>query len=60
MVNGGPTGSYSKQRETGGVVNWYFDGHSNKLTFDVFRLNVQDDDGTGSRWRARVQWDISF
>lgn len=59
-VNDGGPGADVDRREVGGVVNWYFDGHANKLTFDVFRLDVDDDDGTDDRWRARVQWDISF
>ena len=59
-VDGGPVGADRDQREVGGVVNWFFAEHKNKLTFDVHHLTVDGDGGEGSRWRARLQWDISF
>ncbi len=47
------------------VVNWFFAGHRNKLTFDTSRLTLenQEPDGSGklsSVQRFRLQWDISF
>ena len=48
------------RRELTLVGNWYFSGHDNKLTFDVSRLGVDDATGSGSGWRARAQWDVSF
>lgn len=59
-VDGGPEGANTDRREIGGVANWYFADHKNKVTLDVHRLTAEGDGGDGSRWRARVQWDISF
>ena len=47
------------------IVNWFFAGHRNKLTFDTSRLTLenQEPDGSGklsSVQRFRLQWDISF
>ena len=47
------------------IVNWFFAGHRNKLTFDTSRLTLENEepDGTGklsSVQRFRLQWDISF
>ncbi len=43
------------------AVNWFFEGHSNKLTFEVSRLRLNQ---TGkpdlSDTRYRTQWDVSF
>jgi hypothetical protein len=48
-------------RELTVAANWFFQGHNNKLTFDLSRLKStigsgSEDDG----WRARLQWDFSF
>jgi phosphate-selective porin len=48
-------------REATVAANWFFNGHDNKLTFDVSHLKStlaggNEDEG----WRARLQWDISF
>lgn len=59
-VAGGPPGFDTKKRETSAVVNWYFAGHKNKLTFDLTRATVEDAMTAASRWRGRLQWDISF
>ena len=48
------------RRELTLVSNWYFNGHDNKLSFDVSRLAVEDASGSGHGWRARAQWDVSF
>jgi len=45
------------------VVNWFFAGHRNKLTFDTSRLtldNRPEDGGFQAIQRFRLQWDISF
>jgi phosphate-selective porin OprO/OprP len=47
------------------VINYFFAGHRNKLTFDTSRLTQesQQPDGTGKLsnvQRFRLQWDISF
>ena len=43
------------------MVNWFFYGHGNKLTFDTSRyslgqLNAPDLNDT----QMRLQWDVSF
>lgn len=40
--------------------NWFFNGHRNKLTVDVSRLEIEDVDGSASDWRVRLQWDLSL
>ncbi|MCP5119809.1 MAG: porin, partial [bacterium] len=43
------------------VVNWFFEGHDNKLTFDVSRLSlarIGRPDLSDVRFRA--QWDVHF
>lgn len=59
-VSGGPVGDDPDVREAGAVANWYFAGHRNKLTFDLFRVDIEDPSGSADRWRARLQWDLSF
>ena len=43
------------------VVNWFFWGHANKLSFDVSWLGLDRAvEADLSDTRYRVQWDISF
>lgn len=43
------------------VVNWFLEGHDNKLTFDVGRFGLVHADGTyRSAIQFRTQWDVSF
>ena len=47
--------------ESAFVVNWFMEGHGNKLTFDVARYRLARPSGTHeSAVQARVQWDVSF
>ena len=47
--------------ESAFVVNWFMEGHGNKLTFDVARYRLNQPNGTHeSAVQARVQWDVSF
>jgi hypothetical protein len=47
--------------ETAFVVNWFMEGHGNKLTFDIARYRLAQPNGTQqSAVQARVQWDVSF
>ena len=47
--------------ETAFVVNWFMEGHGNKLTFDVTRYRLGPVSGTDlSRMQARLQWDVTF
>ena len=43
------------------VVNWFLEGHANKLTFDVGRFDRAQADGADrSRIQIRTQWDVTF
>jgi len=44
------------------AANWFFDGHRNKLTLDVSKLELEDDvlARNVSDERVRLQWDVSF
>jgi phosphate-selective porin OprO/OprP len=47
--------------EAGVVANWFFSGHSDKLSFDVSRYSLMtENDGRRSKIGVRVQWDVSF
>jgi phosphate-selective porin OprO/OprP len=50
------------QQEVTAAINWFFSGHSNKLTFEISHLRVEDPVSLmdQSEERARMQWDISF
>jgi len=50
------------QQEVSAAINWFFAGHSNKLTFEISHLRVEDPIllVEQSEERARMQWDISF
>jgi hypothetical protein len=41
-------------------ANWFFNGHRNKLTFDVSRVTRLEAPETDTSNRARLQWDWSF
>lgn len=51
-----------KQQEASGVMTYFFDGHSNKLNFQVSHLTVGDPSTGASKADQRywVQWDVSF
>ena len=40
------------------VVNWFLEGHDNKLTFDVGRFGLAQADRSGIQFR--MQWDVTF
>jgi phosphate-selective porin len=49
------------EQELTGALNWFFRGHSNKLTLDASRLTLEQAAGPRlSRGRARLQWDVHF
>ena len=51
----------NEEKETSAALNWFFNGHKNKLTFETSYFNYIDDDLDATHeWRFRVQWDISF
>ena len=52
---------YDRITESAFVVNWFMEGHSNKLTFDVGRYGLVQANGTGrSVVQVRMQWDVTF
>ena len=43
------------------AVNWFFEGHIDKLTFDVSRVSLQEALGPDRyTTRYRIQWDVHF
>jgi phosphate-selective porin OprO/OprP len=49
------------QKELAFVVNWYFYGHGNKLTFDTTRFSLGRTGAEDLRdTQVRIQWDVSF
>jgi len=47
--------------ESSGVLNWFFAGHSNKLSLEASWLTVDEPDApTRGQTRVRAQWDVSF
>lgn len=53
--------SADTMRELGAAVNWFFTGHSNKLTVDVGRYSLLGPGGSlRSTVGVRTQWDVSF
>jgi len=49
-----------QNREFTLAVNWFFNGHRNKLTSDISRLKISDPTGDAQDWRFRLQWDVSL
>lgn len=48
------------RQEYTAAINWFFNGHDNKLTLDFTRLTLETDEGQLSDKRVRLQWDITF
>jgi phosphate-selective porin OprO and OprP len=59
FVDPDDTANNDVQREQTVAVNWFFSGHSNKLTLDYSHL-TQDAGIVTTVDRVRLQWDISF
>ncbi|MDC1288296.1 OprO/OprP family phosphate-selective porin [Gammaproteobacteria bacterium] len=53
---------YNEREEFTLGANWFFKGHSNKLTLDVSHLTLDDSflNSNDSENRVRLQWDVSF
>ncbi|QJR82852.1 porin [Alteromonas pelagimontana] len=50
-----------KHLEKSIAFNWFFDGHSNKLTADITRFDIEQlASYVEDQWRYRLQWDVSF
>jgi hypothetical protein len=41
-------------------LNWFFIGHSNKLTAEIGYLELEENGTIQPGWRFRFQWDLSF
>ena len=41
-------------------LNWFFSGHTNKLTAEGAYIQMQDNSVTNPGWRFRLQWEVSF
>ncbi len=51
----------NKEKETSVALNWFFNGHKNKLTFETSYFNyVKSDLDPADEWRFRLQWDITL
>ena len=53
---------YNEREEFTIGANWFFSGHSNKITVDFSRLTLDDGllKSSHSENRFRLQWDVSF
>ena len=49
-----------RRSELGCAVNWFFDGHDNKLTVDLFRYQLARPNKALSDTRVRLQWEITI
>lgn len=53
--------SGNNQQEYTAIVNWFENGHNNKLSFEVSQLVLQDPaGGSASEQRYRSQWEFTF
>ncbi|WP_336515353.1 porin [Pollutibacter soli] len=50
----------NNEKESGGAVNWFFNGHKNKLTAELTYFDFTRISASEHGWRFRLQWDISF
>ena len=51
----------NRQREAAFVVNWFFEGHNDKLTFDVSRYSLGRSAGADLHdTQIRTQWEYTF
>lgn len=55
-----PTADLHENKEFTLATNWFFNGHRNKFTVDMSRLQISDPGGEALDWRFRLQWDISL
>lgn len=53
--------SGNDQKEYSGIINWFANGHNNKISFEVTHHVLQDSSGAEvSEQRYRSQWEFSF
>lgn len=53
-------GDSNLQQEWTLGLNWFFNGHRNKITTDVSHIALDSPDGETTETRFRLQWDFSF
>ena len=50
-----------RERETSFAINWFFNGHKNKLTAETSYFHyINTDLVPTDEWRFRFQWDVSL
>ena len=59
-VDPGADRNEDRLSQLGFAVNWFFEGHDNKLTMDVFRYGLQRPAGDVSDVQVRLQWDLTI
>jgi len=52
--------SFNQEREFTFSLNWFFKGHTNKLTSEVSFIDLEENNIMRPGWRFRLQWDVSF
>jgi phosphate-selective porin OprO/OprP len=60
LVKAYPQADLHENKELSLGMNWFFNGHRNKLTSDVSRIKIDDPQGGAKDWRFRIQWDVSL
>jgi phosphate-selective porin OprO and OprP len=52
----------NREKETSVALNWFFNGHKNKLTLETSYFNYVENASLEpvDEWRLRIQWDISL
>lgn len=60
LVKPYPENDLNQNKEFSLAMNWFFNGHRNKLTSDVSLIEIDDPQGRAKGWRFRIQWDISL
>ena len=61
FVDPNSNASLDRQREVAFVVNWFFEGHDNKLTFDASRYSLGAAAGAELHGvQVRTQWEYTF
>lgn len=50
----------ARRSQLGMAINWFFEGHDNKLTLDLFQHRLAQPAGELTDLRVRIQWDITI
>ena len=60
FVDPGAERTHDRRSELGFALNWFFEGHDNKLTVDVFRRRLSQPGRDLTDVRMRLQWDLTI